>query len=102
MTKKQRMDKIINEIESEIEELHIPIFQKLTFFQRVQNAMYECEKIGRESRKAKVKMGHWIDTNGEEEYFGEEYECSLCGGRDIGESNYCSYCGAKMKKGKKE
>lgn len=40
--------------------------------------------------------GEWIDTGDLQEYWAEEYQCSLCGAKDHWH-NYCPNCGAKMK-----
>lgn len=41
--------------------------------------------------------GEWIDTGYMEEYWSEEYRCSICGAKDHWH-NFCPNCGAKMKK----
>lgn len=45
------------------------------------------------------KKGKWInvfvDGLG---YNGLEFECSECGKRSAGRTNFCAYCGAQMKK----
>lgn len=41
-------------------------------------------------------QGEWIDTGMHEEYWEEEYQCSICGGKSY-YHNYCPNCGAKMK-----
>lgn len=41
------------------------------------------------------KSGEWIDTGDMEEYWGEEYECSICGAKNHWD-NFCPNCGAKM------
>ena len=41
--------------------------------------------------------GEWIDTGSKEEYWDEEYQCSICGAKDHWH-NYCPNCGADMRK----
>ena len=45
---------------------------------------------------AEPKIGKWIDTRGNTEWYAREYGCSECGGTMLGESNFCPNCGAKM------
>ncbi len=40
-------------------------------------------------------QGEWIDTGYMEEYWAEEYQCSICGAKDHWH-NYCPNCGTKM------
>ena len=42
-------------------------------------------------------QGEWIDTGSKEEYWDEEYQCSICGGKDHWH-NFCPNCGADMTK----
>lgn len=42
-------------------------------------------------------QGEWIDTGHKEEYWAEEYQCSICGAKDHWH-NYCPNCGAEMRK----
>jgi len=44
-------------------------------------------------------QGEWIDTGDMEEYWGEEYQCSICGAKDHWH-RYCPRCGADMRGGK--
>lgn len=41
-------------------------------------------------------QGEWIDTGDMQEYWAEEYQCSICGAKDH-RHNYCPNCGAQMK-----
>ena len=41
--------------------------------------------------------GEWIDTGSKEEYWDEEYQCSICGEKDHWH-NFCPNCGADMRK----
>ena len=41
-------------------------------------------------------QGEWIDTENMEEYWAEEYQCSICGAKNHWH-NYCPNCGAKLK-----
>jgi predicted RNA-binding Zn-ribbon protein involved in translation (DUF1610 family) len=43
-------------------------------------------------------QGKWIDTGDKNEYWAEEYQCSICGAKDHWH-NFCPNCGAKMKGG---
>ena len=43
-------------------------------------------------------QGEWIDTGDMQEYWAEEYQCSICGAKDH-RHNYCPNCGAQMKGG---
>lgn len=49
-----------------------------------------------------VRHGKWIDTHKKEEWYGELYECSVCGSRLIETDNYCPHCGARMQPERKE
>lgn len=49
-----------------------------------------------EIHKAERPTGHWIDTGMQEEYWAEEYQCSICGAKDHWH-NYCPNCGADMR-----
>lgn len=42
-------------------------------------------------------QGKWIDTGNMEEYWAEEYQCSICGAKDHWH-NFCPNCGADMRK----
>ena len=42
-------------------------------------------------------QGKWIDTGYMEEYWAEEYKCSICGAKDHWHK-YCPNCGAYMGK----
>lgn len=46
-------------------------------------------------------QGEWIDTGYMEEYWSEEYRCSVCGAKDHWH-NFCPNCGADMRKGSAE
>lgn len=41
-------------------------------------------------------QGEWIDTGNMEEYWAEEYQCSICGAKDHWHK-FCPNCGAPMK-----
>ncbi len=41
-------------------------------------------------------QGEWIDTGDMNEYWAEEYQCSICGAKDHWH-NYCPKCGAEMR-----
>ena len=41
-------------------------------------------------------QGEWIDTGDKNEYWAEEYQCSICRAKDHWH-NFCPNCGAKMK-----
>ena len=43
-------------------------------------------------------QGVWVDTGFENEYWAEEFECSLCHTKDHWH-NFCPNCGARMTKG---
>ena len=45
--------------------------------------------------------GEWIDTGDMEEYWAEEYQCSICGAKDHWH-NFCPNCGARMKDAENE
>ena len=57
---------------------------------------YECGKAS-----AERPIGKWIDTGDMEEYWAEEYQCSICGAKDHWH-NYCPNCGAKMEEAEDE
>lgn len=59
-----------------------------------QNWKNKCNK-GQAMSDARP-TGEWIDTGDMQEYWAEEYQCSLCGAKDHWH-NYCPNCGAKMK-----
>lgn len=42
------------------------------------------------------RLGKWISTDRMEEWYTQEFRCSLCGGFMLGQFNYCPHCGAKM------
>ena len=47
-----------------------------------------------------VRHGKWIATGEYEEWYAEEYKCSICGGRTLGNRDgFCYSCGAKMEGG---
>lgn len=58
----------------------------------------EALKMAIEALKGRPH-GEWIDTGEMEEYWAEEYKCSLCGALSHAH-NFCPWCGASM--GKKE
>lgn len=62
------------------------------------NEGYMCGN--KEAEKARPQ-GEWIDTGNMEEYWAEEYQCSVCGEKDHWH-NFCPNCGAKMKGDAKE
>lgn len=41
------------------------------------------------------QQGEWINTGHMEEYWAEEYQCSICGEKDHWRK-YCPNCGARM------
>lgn len=43
------------------------------------------------------KKGEWIDDGFQEEWWGEQFTCSICDETMIGISNYCPNCGAEMR-----
>lgn len=46
-----------------------------------------------------VKHGKWAKTLDEVEIYDYVYECSVCGGKEIGcDDDFCPWCGAKMDK----
>lgn len=47
--------------------------------------------------KREQKKGKWIDDGFKEEWWGEQFTCSICGETMIGTSNYCHNCGADMR-----
>ena len=53
---------------------------------------------GVETVKDERPQGEWIDTGNMEEYWSEEYRCSVCGAKNHWH-NFCPNCGAKMKGG---
>lgn len=40
-------------------------------------------------------QGKWIDTGDMNEYWAEEYQCSICGAKNHW-NNFCPNCGARM------
>ena len=57
---------------------------------------YEAQAIYLAVKALEPKpQGKWIDTGSKEEYWAEEYQCSICGAKDHWH-NYCPNCGAKM------
>lgn len=46
-------------------------------------------------------QGKWVDTGDMQEYWAEEYQCSICGAKDHWH-NFCPHCGAEMEKGGEE
>lgn len=47
----------------------------------------------------KTKHGKWSKTLDEVEIYDYVYECSVCGGKEIGNDDaFCPWCGTKMKK----
>lgn len=44
----------------------------------------------------------WIDTEEQDEAFGDLFKCSRCGAEQIGKSGFCPECGAEMKNGKED
>lgn len=42
------------------------------------------------------KKGEWVDIHDREEWYGDQYRCSLCGEVTIDNGLYCPNCGAKM------
>lgn len=49
------------------------------------------------SAQPERKKGEWIDDGFKEEWWGEQFTCSICGGTMIGVTNYCADCGADMR-----
>ena len=47
------------------------------------------------------KTAKWIDTGEMEEYWAEEYQCSICGVKNHWH-NFCPYCGADMREADNE
>lgn len=43
------------------------------------------------------KKGEWIDDGFQEEWWGEQFTCSICVGTMIGISKYCPECGSEMR-----
>ena len=71
-----------------------------TYPQDAHTMVYETKKMTAFPTADVVerKRGKWlnkfVDGLG---YNGLEFECSECGKRSAGRSNYCAYCGAQMK-----
>ena len=42
------------------------------------------------------KIGHWIDLNDKDEWFGSVYKCSVCGHKTLDHEGFCSKCGSRM------
>lgn len=59
----------------------------------------DWEKLLKEANKR--PQGEWIDTGHKEEYWAEEYQCSICGAKDHWHK-FCPNCGAPMKEGSDE
>ena len=57
---------------------------------------YNFENMAKWDAIEERPTGEWIDTGNLQEYWAEEYQCSLCGAKDHWH-NYCPNCGAKMK-----
>lgn len=58
------------------------------------NLYMEGYKAGK--KDFEPKQGEWIDTGDMEEYWSEEYQCSVCGAKDHWH-NFCPNCGADMR-----
>lgn len=63
-----------------------------------ENAYSQGYKQGTCDSKYDRPQGEWIDTGDMQEYWAEEYQCSICGEKDHWH-NFCPNCGAKMKGG---
>ena len=64
-------------------------------------AMKEAEMAIDNAPTAEPKTGEWIDTGDMQEYWSEEFKCSICGAKDHWH-NFCPNCGAYMRKGEEE
>lgn len=76
---------------------HVPAVEEITN-EDIQQAIKEGFANGYEMAKEKFspKKGEWIDTGDMEEYWSEEYQCSVCGAKDHWH-NFCPNCGAYMR-----
>lgn len=45
----------------------------------------------------KRKVGEWVDIDDKEEWYGDQYKCSLCGWVTLDNGSYCPNCGAEMR-----
>lgn len=45
MTKEQKVDKILDELQEEFEKVNLPMMDKLTLFAKVQNAIHICAEL---------------------------------------------------------
>lgn len=61
----------------------------------------ECGTLRRAILLPERRQGKWVDTGDMQEYWAEEYQCSICGAKDHWH-NYCPNCGADMRGGKEE
>lgn len=85
MTKEEKVDKILDELQEEFEKVNLPMMDKLTLFAKVQNAIHIC---------VEPKTGHWIESHIPESVLVECSECGFsCGASSF---NYCPMCGARM------
>ena len=57
----------------------------------------DCPLVEIEERK----VGEWENTNDPEEWFGDQFKCSVCGAITLGNGLYCPHCGAEMENGEK-
>ena len=53
----------------------------------------DCPLVEIEERK----KGKWVDIHDKEEWYGDQYRCSLCGKVTIDNGLYCPNCGADMR-----
>lgn len=51
-----------------------------------------CPLVEIEERKA----GEWVDIHDREEWYGDQFKCSVCGWVTLDNGSYCPNCGAEM------
>ena len=57
---------------------------------------YSDAKKRLQSAQPERERGKWIDDGFQEEWWGEQFTCSICDGTMIGMSIFCPFCGAVM------
>ena len=79
--------------------LNMPSVKPVACIATVKFSKEDMQELVNEKMKEIVverKKGKWVDIHDREEWYGDQYRCSLCGKVTIDNGLYCPHCGAEM------
>ena len=79
--------------------LTMPSVKPVACIAKVKFSKEDMQELVNEKMKEIVverKKGKWVDIHDRDEWYGDQYRCSLCGKVTIDNGLYCPNCGAEM------